>query len=327
MPDQTDVVDASGILSKSLRETPIAILDLETTGLNPGADRVVEISIVRLEPDGSTRLVLDTLVNPLRPMAATEIHGITEEDVAEAPSFAEVAGNVLRELSGCVIAAYNVEFDMRFLQFELAQVKFAICLPHFCIMYLRTMLGLGSRCRLQEACFEQGIEPGHSHAASADAGAAAKLLARYLDLADEKSLTHFGQLPGLRRYSFARSLRADPLPGLGLFNFELCDRLQSRRTRLHTQQFEPRRGALTAYWDTLLTVLSDLEITEDELHFMHRERARLSLREDHVRMLHAKVFSHAITRYIDDEWLDDHEARKLKQLRRCLSQLGWAPGD
>lgn len=117
------------------------------------------------------------------------------------------------------------------------------------------------------------------------------------------------------------------MPGLGLFNFKLCDRLASRRSRLHALQFHPGQRALTAYWDALLMVLSDLEITEDELVFMHNERARLSLQEDHVRMLHAKVFSHAITRYIDDQWLDDHEAKKLNQLRLCLSQLGWAPGD
>ena len=88
-------------------ETPIAVFDLETTGLNPGYDRVIEVSVIRIDPGRGPRLVLDALVNPRRRVAATEIHSITGADVAGAPEFGEIAGDLLGAISGCVLTAYN----------------------------------------------------------------------------------------------------------------------------------------------------------------------------------------------------------------------------
>src|SRR5262245_66084860 len=110
----------AGVLGRRIRETPIAIIDFETTGMNPGVDRVVEVAVVRIDPGESPRLAFDSLVNPGRPMACTEIHGIREEDVRDAPTFAEIAGDFAAALEGCVVAAYNVAFDSRFLHFEMA---------------------------------------------------------------------------------------------------------------------------------------------------------------------------------------------------------------
>lgn len=72
----------TGIAKRRIEETPVAVIDFETTGLTPGYDRVVEVSVVRVDPGERPKLVYDTLVNPARPMAATEIHGISDADVA-----------------------------------------------------------------------------------------------------------------------------------------------------------------------------------------------------------------------------------------------------
>ncbi len=98
-------IQNKGVLNKSIPKTLVAIFDLETTGLNAGTDRVVEISVVRIDPGKEPRLLLDTLVNPNRKMAATEIHGITEEDVMDAPKFEDVAGEFLRSIYDCVLAS------------------------------------------------------------------------------------------------------------------------------------------------------------------------------------------------------------------------------
>ena len=98
----------SGINQLLIAQTPVAIIDFETTGLTAGLDRVVEVSVVRVDPDQKPRLVLDTLVNPNRPMGATEIHGITDADVQQAPKFSDIADEVLAVTAGCVVAAYNV---------------------------------------------------------------------------------------------------------------------------------------------------------------------------------------------------------------------------
>ena len=101
-----------GIADRRIVDLPFAIVDLETTGLYPGGDRIVEIAIVRVEPGQKPALTLETLVNPGRPMSATEIHGITDSDVADAPTFQQLAGNVLESLHGSVFASYNV-YSMR----------------------------------------------------------------------------------------------------------------------------------------------------------------------------------------------------------------------
>jgi hypothetical protein len=129
-----------GITDQVIAETPISVLDFETTGLSPGPDRVLEVSVVRMEPGRSPRLVFDTLVDPGRRVAATSIHGITDEDVIGAPAFDEIAGDLVRALSDSVVAAYNVYFDLRFLEFELAGSGLACSPPHFCLMWMRPML-------------------------------------------------------------------------------------------------------------------------------------------------------------------------------------------
>ena len=79
---------------------PIAFIDLETTGLNISADRIVELAIVKVSPDGSKQ-VKRKLINPLMPIpaSASEIHGITDEMVKEGASFKQVA-NELFDLIG-----------------------------------------------------------------------------------------------------------------------------------------------------------------------------------------------------------------------------------
>lgn len=68
----------SGIAERPIADTPIAVFDFETTGLHPGYDRVIEVSVIRIDPGQPPRLAFDTLVNPRRRVAATEIHGITD---------------------------------------------------------------------------------------------------------------------------------------------------------------------------------------------------------------------------------------------------------
>ena len=203
---------ADGISSRRIMDTPIAVLDFETTGLSPGTDRVVEVSVFRIEPDGKLRLAFDTMVNPRRSMAATEIHGITDQDVADAPEFEAIAGELAKVLSGCVVAAYNVYFDMKFLDYEFRRAGILQSPPHFCLMYLRPMLGLGARCRLGAACIDHGISYNESHIAADDAQASAQLMQEvYLREINDRRIETFGDLGKLKDYKFVRSFGREPL--------------------------------------------------------------------------------------------------------------------
>ncbi len=107
---------------------PLAFIDLETTGVNPGLDRIVEIAIVKILTDG-TKSVKRRLINPEIPIpkGASDVHGITDEMVKDAPTFKQVAHELKQMLDGCDFAGYNSNrFDIPLLmeEFLRAQVDF-----------------------------------------------------------------------------------------------------------------------------------------------------------------------------------------------------------
>jgi DNA polymerase-3 subunit epsilon len=107
---------------------PIAFIDLETTGINLGRDRIIEIAIVKMLTDG-TRTIKRKLLNPEIPIpkASSDIHGITDEMVKDAPTFKQVAQELKQMLDGCDLAGYNSNrFDIPLLmeEFLRAQVDF-----------------------------------------------------------------------------------------------------------------------------------------------------------------------------------------------------------
>ncbi len=89
-------------------KNPIAFIDLETTGINVAKDRIVEICIVKVMPNGNEE-VKTYRVNPGIPIPAesTEVHGITDADVANEPTFKELGKNIAKYLEGCDLAGYN----------------------------------------------------------------------------------------------------------------------------------------------------------------------------------------------------------------------------
>ncbi|WP_372751223.1 exonuclease domain-containing protein [Labilibaculum sp.] len=89
-------------------KNPIAFIDLETTGINVAKDRIVEICIVKVHPNGDEE-VKTLRVNPGMPIPAqsTAIHGISDEDVKDEPKFKEVGKMIAKYLEGCDLAGYN----------------------------------------------------------------------------------------------------------------------------------------------------------------------------------------------------------------------------
>lgn len=99
---------------------PLAFIDLETTGVNLASDRIVEIAIVKVLPDGS-RLVKRKLINPGIPIppATSDIHGITNEMVKDAPFFKQVANELKQFMDNCDLGGYNSNrFDIPLLMEE-----------------------------------------------------------------------------------------------------------------------------------------------------------------------------------------------------------------
>ena len=93
---------------------PLVFFDLETTGVDTAKDRIVEISMVKVMPNGD-EVVRTRLINPQMPIPAdaTAIHGITDEDVKDAPTFAQIAKSLAQFIEGCDFGGFNSNrFDL-----------------------------------------------------------------------------------------------------------------------------------------------------------------------------------------------------------------------
>ena len=104
------------------------VLDTETTGLNPKlGDRIIEIGCVELLNRRLSEHSFHTYLNPEREveLGATRVHGLTREDLMAKPKFAEVAAAFLDYVRGAELIIHNADFDVEFLNMELALAGFA----------------------------------------------------------------------------------------------------------------------------------------------------------------------------------------------------------
>jgi DNA polymerase-3 subunit epsilon len=165
-------------------KNPIIFFDLETTGINIASDRIVEISYLKVDLNGneSTRT---QRVNPEMPIPAkaTSIHGISDEDVKNEPTFNEIAKSLAREFEGCDLGGYNsVKFDIPLLaeeflrsgvDIDLKRRKFVDVQVIFMKMEPRTLSAAYK--------FFVGKELNDAHSAEADTQATYEVLQAQLD--------------------------------------------------------------------------------------------------------------------------------------------------
>jgi DNA polymerase-3 subunit epsilon len=120
----TLVVESESLLENIRLERPLVVLDLETTGKKVQTDRIIEISTLKLFPDGSHQKRTRRL-NPGIPIhpEATAVHGITDDDVANEKTFSQVARSLAENLEGCDLCGYNIwNFDLKLLVAEFKRV-------------------------------------------------------------------------------------------------------------------------------------------------------------------------------------------------------------
>lgn len=188
------------------------------------------------------------------------------------------------------------------------------------LMYLRPMLGLGGWCKLDEACRAQGIELNGGHIAAHDALASGKLYRRYQQIALDRGIKSFGDLAGLKKYKFNDRFTHAPFPHPATLNLKANGIFRSRSAQVTAVHESRAQHPMAAYFDTLKTVVADLEITDQELALVLQERQRLGLSLGQVRSIHAKAFASVIAKFADDGYVDNLEVLKLQRLYPCLSK-------
>jgi DNA polymerase-3 subunit epsilon len=175
----------------SMAGLTLVAIDTETTGRDPTVDRIVEVACV-IWKDGAVVERRSWLVNPGRPIPqeAFEVHGIGDEQVKDAPSFAEVLGEVCRVAAGHVPVAYNAEYDRTVLATEIGRVQgFTDALPAAFrkgtewidpLVWARELQKLEKSRSLGDVVERLGIKLEQAHRAAADAEATLHVLHAFL---------------------------------------------------------------------------------------------------------------------------------------------------
>jgi len=160
------------------------VLDCETTGKDPHAEETEIVEIAILDEDGLP--LLDTFIRPTRaiPGDVMELHGITDEMVASAPTFSDIYPQIVAAIEGKTVIVYNADYDIYLLDNLINRNKLEM--PRFdqyCLMrayanYLKRpgLYGNYAWIKLSEACELQGVEAADAHRAMGDTIATFSLL-------------------------------------------------------------------------------------------------------------------------------------------------------
>ncbi|HTB75573.1 MAG TPA: 3'-5' exonuclease [Polyangiaceae bacterium] len=166
-----------------LAEAPLALVDLEMTGLDVTRDRVVEICIERVV--GGRRVALfSTLVDPgERVGGASHVHGIDAAEIAGAPRFEAIAHEVIAALRGAIVVAHAAAWDVGFLDAECRRLGIALEVDHWLdtLVLARRAFAFPSY-SLDALCRELAIERGRAHRAESDVAALGAVFARCVEV-------------------------------------------------------------------------------------------------------------------------------------------------
>jgi DNA polymerase III subunit epsilon len=168
-------------------KNPLVFLDLETTGINIASDRIVEIALLKVHPNGDEEEKV-MLINPEMaiPESSTRIHGITDARVQNAPSFREVAKTLAKFLEGCDLAGFNSNrFDIPLLAEEFLRVDVDIDFKKRKFVDVQAIFHKMEKRTLHAAYkFYCGKEHVDAHSALADTRATYEVLKAQLDQYD-----------------------------------------------------------------------------------------------------------------------------------------------
>ncbi len=297
--------------------TYLAVIDVETTGLNPYRyDRIIEVSALVMQLDGKIIREFVTLINPERDIGPTSIHGLTASDVVKAPRFVEVAGMLLEVLSDCVAwAGHNIRFDQSFLSAEFG--RFGITFPNGPTICTMNLAGGGT---LTTCCKDYGITfEGDKHTALHDARATAQLLAILLRDAPQQAskIMHLTPItwPNVTKYPVYLLTRDEARRKLA----EPPTYLQKLFAKAENDLLpETDDGAMLAYIALLDRVLEDRQVDPMEAQSLIDLAARWGIAGHRIQKAHREYLRQLTRVAWADGAISDTERRDLRQVAFLL---------
>ncbi len=280
-----------------------AVIDTETTGLSLVRDRVIELGIIGLDADGNVEWEWCSLIHPERDTGhglAVRVHQIYPRDVANAPAFGELAGEISQRLSGRALIGHNIRFDLGMVAAEFERLGYAVPdIIHVCTAELARHTGLHPY-HLHACCAALGIEFTGAHHALADARATVSLAQRLINFSD----------PVLRQDLVDRLNASLPWPGIPVSACRPVTRpiLPTRKKPPPTDVPIRRVPGLSSLGETQVPaiqsftlesetpeseylaavewVMEDRSISADQHRALEALRSDLNLSDDQVREVH-----------------------------------------
>jgi DNA polymerase III epsilon subunit family exonuclease len=305
---------AGGREGVDLGEAPFVVVDVETTGLSPTSDRIVEIALVRVE-EGKVVDEWATLVDPGREPGPTFIHHITADMLSGAPTFADAAGEILSRLDGAVVVAHNARFEEGFIAQEFARAGIRTApLPAVCTQRLARQILAAPNFQLVSCCTVCGIELHDAHTALGDTRATAQLLTRLLvnapALRFPSAPVPLPRYPGLAR----------PRTRVTGLRKGTDGWIQSLLGKLPYSTSDADPASAEAYLAAVGSALSDGKLTGIEAKALARLAGQSGMGAQQVRDLHHRYLDGLRDAALADDILTNTEYRQLVTAARLLGE-------
>jgi DNA polymerase-3 subunit epsilon len=301
----------------ALLDVPFVVIDLETTGLSPHEDRIVEIAMGRVE----NGVVVDewaTLIDPGRDPGPTFLHHISHEMVLGGPSFRDMAGEILARLDGTIVVAHHAPFEEGFLRAEFARVGIrTAALPALDTLRIARAVLASPNYKLATCCEVSGIDLRDAHTALGDVRATALLLPKLLDAAPGiRFPVEPPELPRLDRLAGPRTRVTNLRKGVDGW-------IRSLVTKLPISMSDHDPVGAQAYLDYLAEAMSEGKITGDQTRRLGRLAGRAGMGAAQVTDLHRRFLDGMRDAALAGGSLTVDEQRQLAHVAALLDRPGY----
>lgn len=292
-----------------------AIVDLETSGLEPGNARVIEIAILLVSSKGDIQEEYATLINPGNgQVGPTFIHHITEEAVLSAPTFQEVAGDILKRFENRIIVAHHAAFEDKFLaaEFKRAEIKVPP-LPALDTLWLARQVVDLPNYKMQTVLQHYGVEEIDLHTALGDVRALNKVLPTLINQGTSILYpTGHSVLPQVAPSGKQKTRVTNLKKGEKGWINSLLEKLPESGSSV-TSEIE------SDYLDLLSQVLADGKIIGDEAKALSKLAGEAGLGRNQVIQLHESFIQQLRKQAEADGNVDTQELKQIESAIKSLS--------
>jgi DNA polymerase III epsilon subunit-like protein len=292
-----------------------AIIDVETSGLEPSNSRVIEIAILLVNSNGDIQEEYATLINPGNgQVGPTFIHHITEDAVLSAPTFKEVSGDILKRIENRIIVAHHAVFEDKFLAAEFKRAGITLPpLPALDTLWLARQVVDLPNYKMQTVLQHYGVEEVDLHTALGDVRALNKVLPILINQATSILYPTIHAVLPLVEPSGKQKTRVTNLrKGEKGWISSLLEKLPESGSSVTTE-------IESDYLDLLVQVLADGKIIGDEAKSLSKLAGEAGLGRSQVVQLHESFIRQLRSQAEADGEIDSDEMKQIESAIKLLS--------